>query len=337
MFNPSRTMPWVLRSVAVPAVLFATLAAAQTRPVAPNPNQPGPHARPATAAQPLATPAPLPSDRDVAATQRELIKLLRLSPTLTTVVARDPSLLSNQDYVSRNNPELAAFLTTHPEIARNPEFYLFTHMNAEDGQPDEALERAVWPQFSQPRRNSPNLGDIFAPMAAAVAFACFLAALIWLVRVFLENRRWSRIFKLQSEVHGKLIEKFSSNQDLSLYMDSEAGKRFLEAAPIPVGFQPEEHVPNALSRVFTLLQIGVVLVLVAFGLFGIHHGLATNYDYAQIQTPLMMLNYLTMMAGLGFIISAGVTWVLASRLGLIPENPKTQDKLDSPLTPSDRQ
>jgi hypothetical protein len=28
------------------------------------------------------------------------------------------------------------------------------------------------------------------------------------------------------------------------------------------------------------------------------------------------------MPGLGFIISAGVTWVLAGRLGLMPEKPK---------------
>ena len=36
---------------------------------------------------------PASSDADSSATQHQLIKLLRLSPTLTTVVARDPSLL----------------------------------------------------------------------------------------------------------------------------------------------------------------------------------------------------------------------------------------------------
>ena len=57
--------------------------------------------------------------------------------------------------------------------------------------------------------------------------------MVWIIRQFIENRRWSRIFKLQSEVHGRLIERFSSNQELALYMGTEAGKRFLEAAPIP--------------------------------------------------------------------------------------------------------
>src|SRR5947208_739101 len=50
------------------------------------------------------------TDQDIAATRLQLLKLLRISPRLTTVVARDPSLLADQDYVGRNNPELAQFL-----------------------------------------------------------------------------------------------------------------------------------------------------------------------------------------------------------------------------------
>ena len=49
--------------------------------------------------------------------QEELIRLLRLSPTLTTVVEHDPSLLANQEYVRKNNPQLAQYLESHPEIA----------------------------------------------------------------------------------------------------------------------------------------------------------------------------------------------------------------------------
>src|SRR5215472_4912759 len=110
--------------------------------------KPAAAAQNASAGQPASTvpqPGPALTNKDVAATQRQLIELLRLSPKLTTVVARDPSLLSNQDYVSRNNPQLAQFLSTHPEVARNPDFYLFEHMNPQDGSPDEALERSVWP------------------------------------------------------------------------------------------------------------------------------------------------------------------------------------------------
>jgi len=135
MNNQNRILPWVLRSVAVPALLLAVLAAAQTRPAVP--------AKPAATAA-----APVSTEKDFAATQEQLIKLLRLSPTLTSVVAHDPSLLANQEYVSRNNPQLAQFLAAHPEIVRNPEFYLFTHLDGQGGRRDQALQREVWPEIS---------------------------------------------------------------------------------------------------------------------------------------------------------------------------------------------
>ena len=126
----------ILSALALSVLLLPTVGVAQPRATTPAP-------APATAS--ASSSAPAPNERDVAATQTELIRLLRLSPTLTTVVSHDPSLLSNTDYVAHNNPQLAAFLAAHPEVARNPEFYLFSHLKHEDGQPDEALERAVWP------------------------------------------------------------------------------------------------------------------------------------------------------------------------------------------------
>jgi hypothetical protein len=260
----------------------------------------------------------------VAATQSELIKLLRLSPTLTTVVAHDPSLLSNQDYVAHNNPQLAEFLTAHPEVARNPEFYLFSHLNHQDGEPDEALERAVWPEYVRASRNSRDDSDIIVPIAITVAFACFLAALVWMIRALLENRRWNRIFKLQSEVHGRLIDKFGSNQELATYMETEAGKRFLEAAPIPVNIESSQRMPNTVARVLTPLQIGIVLVLLGIGFLLLRHA---NPD---METPMLVLGTIVMMPGIGFIISAGITWVLAARLGLMPQNPEASGKFGSP-------
>ena len=306
MKHRNRILPWVLGTIAAPALLLAALATAQTRPAAP--------AKPAIQAQP--TNANTPTEKDLATTQVELIKLLRLSPKLTTVIEHDPSLLANQEYVSRNNPQLGQFLANHPEIVRNPEFYLFTHMNDSDLTPDEALERAVWPEMNRQLHSRPASEEFISDMPPILGFACFLGALIWLIRSFLENRRWSRIFKLQSEVHGKLIDKFSTSQELAAYMETDAGRRFLEAAPIPVGFEPEKRIPNAIARVLTPLQIGIVLVLLGVGFYLIR---SVN---PNLTTHMLVYATLTLMPGLGFIISAGITWVLAGRLGLMPEKPK---------------
>ena len=73
--------------------------------------------------------------------------------------------------MAHNNPQLAAFLAAHPEVARNPEFYLFSHLKHEDGQPDEALERAVWPDVYRSQGQPSPFERIWSDMVPLIAFA----------------------------------------------------------------------------------------------------------------------------------------------------------------------
>jgi hypothetical protein len=143
--------------------------------------------------------------------------------------------------------------------------------------------------------------------------------------MFIENRRWSRIFKLQSEVHGKLIDKFTSNQELNAYMETDAGRKFLEAAPIPVGVEASRRMPSAVARVLTPLQAGIVMVLLGIGLLSLRHA------GPDMDTPMLVFGTMVLMPGIGFIISAGVSWLLAAKLGLLPADAAQQTRFDSPL------
>lgn len=283
-------------------------------------------ARQAERQQPAA-PAPM-SDQDLAATQEQLLQLLRTSPTLTQVVARDPSLLSDQQYVSRNNPQLAQFLAQHPDVARNPDYYLFTHLQSKGGRRDQALERAVWPEMAPQQYQPNNLAMFMHELVPIAAFACFLIAVLWLTRAFLENRRWSRTFKLQSDVHARLIERFGSSQELAAYMETEAGKRFLEASPLALGTDSGMRMPNAVARILTPLQVGIVLALLGIGLLMLPR--------IGSDTTTLVLGTLALMPGLGFILSAAVTWILARRLGLLPEKANAPEATGTGFGPNDR-
>ncbi len=251
------------------------------------------------------------SEKDLTALQDEFLQLLRMSPTLAEVVARDPSLLSNQDYVERNNPALASFLKDHPDVAQNPDFYLFNNLHPQNEPPSQALERKLWPQQSSPQSSEVER-ELISTGTPFLVFLCILGALLWLTHVLLENRRWNRIFKLQTDVHGKLIERFATSQEVLTYMGTDAGKKFLEATPIAVGFERAEQVPSPVARVLTPLQIGVVMTLLGLGLILLRHSVP------EAAAPLLVLGTIVFMPGLGFIISAGITWVLAWRLGLMP-------------------
>jgi hypothetical protein len=261
------------------------------------------------------------SDRDLADLREQLLNLLRMSPTLTEVVASDPTLLANQDYVSRNNPELEKFLQNHPEVVRNPDFYLFANLPPGPGRRSEKLIRKTWrDQFHDSEDNRPS-AELVRAIGPFLALITFLGTLIWLIRILLENRRWGRVFAMQAGVHGKLIDRFGNNEELLSYMNTDAGRRFLEAAPIPIGFEPDRRVPAALSRVLIPLQIGVVLTLLGTGLLILRHSLP------DIASPLLVFGIVVLMPGIGFIISAGITWLLAARLGLMPHGSQKPNEL----------
>jgi hypothetical protein len=295
MLKRRRYMAMVQAIVAV-LMLFTAVSAAQA-----------PRAQPAAAAN-----APQMSEKDLAALQDQLLQLLRVSPTLAEVVARDPSLLSDAEYVNRNNPELGRFLQAHPEIAQNPDFYLFNNLHGEHEQPSQTLERKLWPEMSEQRPSGID-HDLINDGLPFLVFLCILSALLWLTHVLLENRRWNRIFKLQTDVHGRLIERFGTSQEVLTYMGTDAGKRFLEATPIAVGFERQSPVPSPVARVLTPLQIGVVMTLLGIGLLSLRHSVADGGG------ALLVIGTVVLMPGLGFIISAGITWVLARHLGLMPD------------------
>jgi hypothetical protein len=285
-------------------------------------------AAPLAVAQTRTTAAPtgqVPSEKDVADVQDQMLHLLRLSPTMTAAVAADPSLLADQQYVARSNPELAQFMTSHPDIARNPEFYLFSKLDPSEGRRDKALQRVVWPDLTPVEHGQSQASAVMHDMVPIILFPVFFLAIVWVVRIFVDSRRWNRTFKQQSEIHSRLIEKLGTSQELVAYMETEAGKRFLMNTPNASDLEFGQRMPNTVSRVLTSLSTGIVLALVGVGF------LLLRNAGTDTPEPMLITGTLLLMPGLGFILSAGATWFLAKRLGLMPEKDGTQTGAGAPF------
>ncbi len=315
---------WVLSAVVALALAGVPPAGAQSE----NPSRAGMAPARHTA---QSAPAQAPSEQDVAATQEQLLKLLRLSPVLTSVVARDPSLLADQQYVERNNPELAQFIESHPDVAKNPEFYLFSRLESNRGHRDQALERAVWPDLAPAKESEPVATKIVALLIPILSILGFFTATIWIIYVFVQSRRWNRLLKQQSEVHGRLIDKFGTSQELTAYLGTEAGQRFLMASPMALTLNEGQRMPNTVARVLTPLQAGVVMTLLGMGFLFLRHA------GPGMETPMKVVGTLVLMPGIGFILSAAVTWALAHRLGLMPDKNEAPTGTGTAYGSQDRQ
>ncbi len=244
---------------------------------------------------------------DAQRTRAELSALLeRYPPSLRGALALDPSLLSNQPYLAPY-PALVGFLNTHPEIVRNPSFYVGEGPGFRPPQDHQSQVMELW-------------RDVLNGLAVFTAFAMAIGLLVWLIRTIIDYRRWGRLAKVQTDAHSKLLDRFTANEDLLAYIQSPAGSKFLESSPIKLDAGPRS-VGAPLGRILWSLQGGVVLVAGGIGL-QVVSGRVTD-DASQ---PLQALGVLAIALGLGFLFSAGISFWISQRLGLIepPPGPRTE-------------
>jgi hypothetical protein len=65
-----------------------------------------------------------------------------------------------------------------------------------------------------------------------------IGLIVWFVRLLITSRRWNKRRRC-SAVHSKLLDRFTANEDLLAYMQTQAGRNFLESAPIRLPDEPQ--------------------------------------------------------------------------------------------------
>lgn len=274
---------------------------AQARPAAETAaQQPAPAQPPALPVSPLQ-----PDARETREQFREV--LAKYPPDLGRILQLDHSLLEKPDYLAQY-PALTAFLATHPEIVHNPSYYLaFVRQSYDYNEPPNPDRQAIdmWS----------NLMDGIAVFFVMVFVGSMLA---WLVKTGLDHRRWLRLSRVQTEVHNKLFDRFAGTGDLLAYIQTPAGQKFLEAAPIPLD-SPSRGISAPLSRILWSIQIGVVLTVGGLGF-----QFVSGRVIQQVAEGLWMIGVLGIAFGIGFILSGVISYVLSRRLGLFePITPPT--------------
>jgi len=238
---------------------------------------------------------------DAQRTKQDFYNLMqRYPPQLKSVLALDQSLLSNPSFLTPY-PALAGFLNAHPEIAHNPSFYI-----------GENNDRRNY-SYQQDRANAAVelWRSVINGIGVFLGFGMAIGVAVWLVRTVVDYRRWNRLAKVQTDVHTRILDRFTDNAELLAYMQSQPGKRFLESTPIMLDAGPRS-VGAPLGRILWSVQAGLVLAAAGTGL-ELVSGRFTE-DAAQ---PMQVLGALGIALGIGFILSALISFWISHRLGLI--------------------
>jgi hypothetical protein len=300
--TPTLTSLTVLRALAGVLVAAAVLSAPIQITAAQPAEAPRPAPRaaaPAQAAGPAAPVAvPYEAERRNAEETRDRLRdvINQYSPSLFEVFRHDPSLLLNDQYLA-SYPGLAGFLQQHPEIGHNPTFFV--------GEPQ-------WSRNRDPRTATIDAWkETIQHFTIIGAFGLAAFVLTWLIRTFIDYRRWLRLTRIQTDAHTKLLDRLTSNEDLMAYIQSPSGRRFLESAPIALdgGSKP---VSAPVSRILMSLQAGVVLAAGGFGFI-----YASGRALEDVGPGLFTIGVLAIAFGAGFFASAILAYGLSERLGLL--------------------
>jgi len=241
--------------------------------------------------------APEPEDQARQVREQFIKVLAKYPPAVAGVLKLDPSLLATDQYIAPY-PEIGAFLAKHPEVRRSPAYY-FEQVSSGGG----------YSYYYDPRSRAwDNMTEMFAVFVVMITIA---GALGWLIRTAVDYRRWGRLAKVQAEAHTKLLDRFTGNEELLAYVKSPAGARFLESAPISLDGSPRA-MGSPVTRILWSIQAGVVLAAAGIGM---------NYVSRHIDPdradPIFTFSVIVLSVGVGFLASAGLSYFLSQRLGLL--------------------
>jgi hypothetical protein len=183
-----------------------------------------------------------------------------------------------------------------------------------DQQQIENVRRQVYNEMMERMRDGRPRTDVEGMLGGTLVLIGFLGlvyGLTWILRTALEHRRWNKMMQAQSDSHAKLLDKFGSSQELLAYVESDAGKKFLETPVLETTSQRGIAVPY--SRILWSVQVGIIAAVFGFGILMLRSK-APNSDS---ELGFQVFGTLVTTLGVGFLVSGGVSYVLARYMGLL--------------------
>jgi len=147
--------------------------------------------------------------------------------------------------------------------------------------------------------------DVSEAIAIPVVIGTISSLTGWVTWVIANNVRRARTSRIRADVQTKLLDRFGNSQELLAYLQTEAGKQFLESStPDPA--------PNPFSRILISLQAGMILLMLGLSLLL----LMTTQTDPDNRQALLFLGTPAAAIGLGFIGAGTLSYLLSKNWGL---------------------
>lgn len=142
----------------------------------------------------------------------------------------------------------------------------------------------------------------FVPMVIGLGIIILIG---WIIGVVVSALKHRAHLRTQTEFHNRLLEKFGSAGEFTAYLQSEAGQRFFE------GLTVERNTPT--TKILGSIQKGAILTLLGIGLLV----LGNIFSSPQGGDALVIFGVIALTLGIGFLVSATISYRLSKAWGLI--------------------
>lgn len=136
-------------------------------------------------------------------------------------------------------------------------------------------------------------------MLVPLSFFGLVAFIAWLVVTGIRQRNQTRAM---ADFNAKLLERVSSFKDFSEFLQTEQGARFMDLSS-----QPRSSAAG--DRVIRTTQVGIILGALGAGLLFMAYQVRSD--------DAVFIGGVTLSLGVGFLISAVASYVLARSLGVL--------------------
>jgi hypothetical protein len=124
----------------------------------------------------------------------------------------------------------------------------------------------------------------------------------WLLRTWLNHKKFMKVLQLKAETNGKLLDRFGSDPVVLDFLKSDAADKLFEVKTA----EATPRVPPPYTRMLTALQVSCMLVSVGLGLLYIRRYMADRDSDA-----FLFLGTMGVSLGIGALLAAASALVVA--------------------------
>jgi hypothetical protein len=148
--------------------------------------------------------------------------------------------------------------------------------------------------------------------AVTIVLVSFMTGLYFIVAAGFSGRKAGALIRARADLQTKLLDRLGSGREVVEFCQTEGGKRFIEGLSMGTvdslaskGSPPE--------RILGSIQKGIILTLLGLGFLS----LAWKYQRDDPGDVFMVIGVVGLSLGIGFLLSASVSYRLSRSMGLL--------------------